>query len=78
MTPYTDAEGIRLYKEQWQYVDNNGVYLAALDKCYTTALLNGGPQRYLRDNMFLRPNSLGGDTKEEITNNFDAFMAEYK
>ena len=45
LTPYSDAEGIRLLKEQWKFVDNNGVYLAALDECYTTALLNGGPQR---------------------------------
>ena len=69
LTPYTDAEGIRLLKEQWQYADNNSVYLAALDECYTTALLNGGPQRYLRDNMFLRSTSRGHN---------DAFVAEYK
>ena len=49
LTLYTDAEGIHLLKEQWQYADNNGVYLAALDECYTTALLNGGPQRYFKE-----------------------------
>ena len=40
LTPYTDAEGNRLLKEQWQYADSNGVYLAALDECYTTDVAN--------------------------------------
>ena len=77
LTPYTDAEGIRLLKEQWEYADNNGVYLAALDECYTTALLNGGPQRYLRDNMFLRSKSR--DPHVVACDRLDgAFVAEYK
>ena len=77
LTPCTDAEGIRLLKEQWQYADNNGVYLATLDECHTTALLNGGPQRYLRDNMFLRSKSR--DRHVSACDRLDdAFVAEYK
>ena len=45
LTTYSDAEGIRLLKEQWELAGSSSVYLTALDECYTAALLNGGPQR---------------------------------
>ena len=51
LTTYSDAEGIRLLKEQWESTGSSGAYLTALDDCYTAALLNGGPQRHLKDNM---------------------------
>jgi len=47
LTTYSDAEGIRLLKEQWESTGSSGAYLTALDDCYTAALLNGGPQRHL-------------------------------
>ena len=72
LTPYSDAEGIRLLKEQWSGIDKSGVYVTALDECYTVALLNGGPQKYLRSNMFLRKNSDGCDPDGS------AFATEYK
>ena len=45
LTTYSDAEGIRLLKEQWELTGSSSAYLTALDECYTAALLNGGPQR---------------------------------
>ena len=47
LTPYSDAEGIRLLKEQWETSGSSSAYLTALDECYTAALLNGGPQKHL-------------------------------
>ena len=40
LTPYSDAEGIRLLKEQWETSGSSSAYLTALDECFTAALLN--------------------------------------
>ena len=37
--PYSDAEGIRLLKENWQLGPTSSFYTDALDECYTLALL---------------------------------------
>lgn len=71
LTPYSDAEGIRLLKEMWSGIGKSGAYVTALDECYTVALLNGGPQKYLRDNLFLRK------TADGKLFDGDAFATEY-
>jgi site-specific DNA-cytosine methylase len=38
--PYSDAEGIRLLKENWQLGPSSSFYTDALDECYTLALLS--------------------------------------
>ena len=55
LTTYSDAEGIRLLKEQWELSGSSSAYVTALDECYTAALLSGGPQRSVCESSLSDP-----------------------
>ena len=41
---YSDAEGIKLLKNEWSIHDPKGCYVAALDESRSLALLGSGPE----------------------------------